>query len=204
MKAFISLNTLTLSSYNVSFELIHLFRQIVRYVTKLKLHLSTQRPGQAFIFNHQLISLSVWCNSGGGKTPAWFIKLSENGCVREKKKKRGPKIYESLPTWTYWGWYHRSAQTVLCRETREAARLYSACHSTPFDSFNQHKVRRAPSVLALGPARSLGELSVNTWLTLKDNRSLKFSFNQWDQSSNQCQEWMNPNRRGAPSGARSL
>lgn len=203
MKAFISSNTLTLPLHNVSFELIYLFWWIVRYVIKFKLHLSTQRTGQAFIFNYQLISLSIWCNSGGGKTPTWFIKLSEKGCV-QKKKKRGTKIYESLPTWTYWGWYHRSAQTVLRRETREAARLYSASHSTPFDSFNQHEVRRAPSVLALGPARSLRELSVNTWLTLKDNRSLKFSFNQWDQSSNQGQEWMNPNRRGAPSGARSL
>lgn len=95
MKAFISSNTLTISLYNGSFELIYLFQQIVRYVTKLKLHLSTQRTGQAFIFNYQLISLSVRCNSGGGKTPTWFIKLSENGCVCKKKKKREAQKYMS-------------------------------------------------------------------------------------------------------------
>lgn len=40
MKAIISSNTLTLSLYNVSFELMYLFRRIVRYVIKLKLHLN--------------------------------------------------------------------------------------------------------------------------------------------------------------------
>lgn len=86
MKAFISSNTLTLPLHNISFELINLFRRIGQYIIKLKLHLSTQRTGRAFIFNYQLISLSVWCNSGGGKTPTWFIKLSENGCVQKKKR----------------------------------------------------------------------------------------------------------------------
>lgn len=88
MKPFNSSNTLTISLHNGSFELIYLFQQIVRNATKLKLHLSTQRTGQAFIFNYQLISLSVRCNSGGGKTPTWFIKLSENGCVCKKKKRK--------------------------------------------------------------------------------------------------------------------
>lgn len=119
---------------------------------------STNRPP---IFIYQFLCLSFQTNSQGGKTATREDKVSEN----ERVKKRHQNI------WVIGDLGKLRMMSPQCTDCAPEGNLPSGASvlCVPHNPWliQAAGVQRALSVLALSPARSHRELSVNTWLTLE-------------------------------------
>lgn len=135
------------------------------------------------------LSLSFHRGSQGGKTVT--VTLREENVRLEKASKHlshgWPGQSEDDVTALH-SLCSRGKLVKRCACTMSTARPLTCLSSSSPASSVHYRPQLCPV-----PQRAVRQHLINTW----DNRSLKFPFNQWVQSSNQGLDWMNQNQHGA-------